>query len=97
MIKNFIKISLFFYTSMIIANVNDLSIDNMSLNEKIAQMIMVRVRSDYYTQIIIIKNRLINGSQKIKLVVLLLLMETVMFMECIIIINISKKYLKHLF
>jgi len=49
MIKNFIKISLFFYTSMIIANVNDLSIDNMSLNEKIAQMIMVRVRSDYYT------------------------------------------------
>ena len=34
---------------MIFSNLNNISIEKMSLEDKIAQMIMVRVRSDYYT------------------------------------------------
>ena len=34
---------------MIFSNLNNITIEKMTLEEKIAQMIMVRVRSDYYT------------------------------------------------
>ena len=38
----------FFITSVIFSNSNDTMINNMNLKDKIGQMIMVRVRSDYY-------------------------------------------------
>ena len=39
----------FFITSVIFSNSNDTMINNMNLKDKIGQMIMVRVRSDYYS------------------------------------------------
>ena len=39
----------FFITSVIFSNSNDTMMNNMNLKDKIGQMIMVRVRSDYYS------------------------------------------------
>mgnify|MGYP001402564032 CR=1 FL=1 len=39
----------FFITSVIFSNSNDTMMNNMNLKDKIGQMIMVRIRSDYYS------------------------------------------------